>query len=225
MVKRKDVLTAILKSLLAGAETSALIKISATFIAEIASLSKDKRDALDATPSSKQFEELLTQSELSTTNAALAAVGTEQIKKLVSKLNKLSDEKLNALTELTQQLYEEALSELHDIRADTKEIKGDVKEVIKKLDQSKNAPKPRSINSKIQNLPYPSIGDLFKGRDEDFEKLKDQLGDKSQATNRLDKAEPLYRRALKIFEDSLGAEHPTTVTVRNNLERFRDRGN
>ena len=41
-----------------------------------------------------------------------------------------------------------------------------------------------------------------------------------KATNRLDEAEPLMRRAVEIFEDSLGAEHPSTVTVRGNLERF-----
>jgi hypothetical protein len=37
------------------------------------------------------------------------------------------------------------------------------------------------------------------------------------ATNRLSEAEPLYRRALAIFEKSYGPEHPSTVTVRNNL--------
>lgn len=44
-------------------------------------------------------------------------------------------------------------------------------------------------------------------------------------TNRLDEGEPLMRRALAIFEKSLGAEHPSTVTVRRNLERFRDKDN
>lgn len=105
MAKRKDILNAALKALLAGAEVSALLKIPITFISELASLSKDKRDTLDTTLPSEQFEELLTQSELSTTNAALAAAGTEQIKKLVSELNKLSDEKLNDLTELIQEKY------------------------------------------------------------------------------------------------------------------------
>jgi len=40
----------------------------------------------------------------------------------------------------------------------------------------------------------------------------------SKATNRLSEAEPMYRRALKIFEDSLGRDHPTTQTIRNNLQ-------
>ena len=181
MAKGKTILNAALKALLAGLETSAWVKIPATFISEIASLPKDKRDALDATPSSKQFEELLTQSELSTTNAALAAVGTEQIKKLVSELNKLSNDKLNTLTELTQQQYKEALSELHDIHADTEEIKGDVKEVIKKLDQLKITDERRPIDSIIQNLPYTSIGNLFKGRGDVLQRLKDDL-DKDKAT-------------------------------------------
>jgi len=34
----------------------------------------------------------------------------------------------------------------------------------------------------------------------------------------LSQAEPLIRRALKIFEDSLGPDHPKTQTVRKNLE-------
>ena len=38
-----------------------------------------------------------------------------------------------------------------------------------------------------------------------------------QATNRLAEAEPLMRRALAIFETSLGPDHPNTVTARNNL--------
>ncbi len=42
------------------------------------------------------------------------------------------------------------------------------------------------------------------------------------ATNRLNEAEPLYRRALKIMEASFGPEHPLAVTARENLEIFRD---
>ncbi len=37
-------------------------------------------------------------------------------------------------------------------------------------------------------------------------------------TNRLAEAEPLMRRALDIFEASLGPEHPRTCTARENLE-------
>jgi len=39
--------------------------------------------------------------------------------------------------------------------------------------------------------------------------------------NRLDKAEPLMRRALEIFEKSLGPDHPRTQTVRENLEALK----
>jgi thioredoxin-like negative regulator of GroEL len=38
-----------------------------------------------------------------------------------------------------------------------------------------------------------------------------------KATNRSNEAEPLMRRALMIFEKSLGRDHPSTVTVRGNL--------
>jgi hypothetical protein len=44
------------------------------------------------------------------------------------------------------------------------------------------------------------------------------LGRLLQDTNRLTEAEPLMRRAVKIWEDSLGPEHPRSVTGRRNLE-------
>ncbi|MDS4013167.1 MAG: hypothetical protein RKP46_02290, partial [Candidatus Accumulibacter sp.] len=37
-----------------------------------------------------------------------------------------------------------------------------------------------------------------------------------QATNRLSEAEPLQRRALRIFSVSLGSEHPHTQIAREN---------
>ncbi|MHC4336737.1 MAG: toll/interleukin-1 receptor domain-containing protein, partial [Planctomycetota bacterium] len=56
----------------------------------------------------------------------------------------------------------------------------------------KVATKPSHIN----NIPFKSIGDLFKGRGKDFDKLKDQLGDKSQATaitqEQKDRPEAIY---------------------------------
>ena len=41
-------------------------------------------------------------------------------------------------------------------------------------------------------------------------------------TNRLKEAEPLMERALRIFEDSLGPDHPNAQTVRKNLEILRE---
>ena len=79
MENRQGLLNAALKALLAGAETSTWVKIPATFIAELASLPKDQRQALDPTLPDDQFQQLLTQSKLSTGNAALAAA--QQIKK------------------------------------------------------------------------------------------------------------------------------------------------
>ncbi len=38
-----------------------------------------------------------------------------------------------------------------------------------------------------------------------------------QAQGKHEEAEPLHRRALKIFEEILGYDHPHTKTVRNNL--------
>jgi hypothetical protein len=39
-----------------------------------------------------------------------------------------------------------------------------------------------------------------------------------QSKGNLDAAEPLYRRALAIDEKALGPDHPTTKTIRNNLD-------
>jgi len=42
------------------------------------------------------------------------------------------------------------------------------------------------------------------------------------ATNRLDLAEPLARRAYDIMKTSLGEEHPKTRTVLGNLKGIRE---
>ncbi len=83
--KRKGTLNAALKALLAGAETSALIKIPATFISELAALPDEEQKALAELPQ-EQFNALLLQSELATINAAEAAVGTKQSKALIKEL-------------------------------------------------------------------------------------------------------------------------------------------
>ena len=91
--KRKGILNSGLKALLAGAETSAAIKIPATFISELAGLPDDKQKVL-AELSQEQFNQLLTQSELATINAADAAVSTKQnqalIRLLLEKVDRLS---------------------------------------------------------------------------------------------------------------------------------------
>jgi tetratricopeptide (TPR) repeat protein len=131
-VKRKDVLVALLKGLIAGAETSALGKIVTTFIAELASMSEDKEEALDALPE-EDFNELLMQSRMATINSASAAAGTEQIKEKIEELSRKFDEVIN-----------------RDIR--------------------------KSERLQIHNLPYKSIGGLFKGREVALGKLEEELG-------------------------------------------------
>ena len=39
-----------------------------------------------------------------------------------------------------------------------------------------------------------------------------------EAQGKYAEAEPLFRRAVEIFEKSLGADHPNTQTVRKNYE-------
>ncbi len=70
--KRKGTLNVALKALLAGAQTSALIKIPATFISELAALPDDEQKVL-VELSQGQFNALLTQSELAAINAADSA--------------------------------------------------------------------------------------------------------------------------------------------------------
>ena len=106
MENRPAILNAALKALLAGAETSACLKIPATFIAELAGMSKDQRQTLDPTLPDDRFQQLLTQSELSTGNAALAAVGAQQLKKMIANSFNLTKNQLKNLTTLTQQELE-----------------------------------------------------------------------------------------------------------------------
>ena len=42
-----------------------------------------------------------------------------------------------------------------------------------------------------------------------------------KAANHLSEAEQMYRQALKILEDSLGPDHPDTITVRNNIQNLK----
>ena len=59
-----------------------------------------------------------------------------------------------------------------------------------------------------------SYGDQHPNVARDFNNLARLL----QATNRLTEAEPLMRLALAIFVASLGADHPNSKVVRENLE-------
>jgi hypothetical protein len=85
MAKRKDILNAALKALIAGAETSAAIKIPAAFISELASLSADQQEKL-GTITQDKFNELINHIDLATLNSAISAVNTEQIKTQVKEL-------------------------------------------------------------------------------------------------------------------------------------------
>jgi hypothetical protein len=139
MVKRENILNSALKALLAGVETSAAVKIPATFISELASLPKDQRETLGKTPSIEEFETLLMQAELATINAALATVGTDQIKKMVSKLNTLSDDKINYLTALTQNEFDEIVGKLDAIYTITRKTEKTVDEIAENMVKDKKS--------------------------------------------------------------------------------------
>ncbi len=52
-------------------------------------------------------------------------------------------------------------------------------------------------------------------------RLMNELSVYFDARARFSEAEPLMRRALEIFEKSLGPDHPNTQTVRGNLESLK----
>jgi tetratricopeptide (TPR) repeat protein len=131
MAKRKGILNSALKALLAGVETSAAVKIPATFIAELASLPDEKQKVL-AELSQEQFNALLTQSQLAAINAASSA-------------------------------------------ADAKQIKSLIKELMEKVDRALADDSSRPNVLPNQNLPYPSLGRFFKGRDHILATLRKQL--------------------------------------------------
>jgi tetratricopeptide (TPR) repeat protein len=43
-----------------------------------------------------------------------------------------------------------------------------------------------------------------------------------RAQGKYDQAEPLYRRAIEIFQTKLGLDHPDTVTVRESYDRLQE---
>ncbi|MHC4212298.1 MAG: tetratricopeptide repeat protein [Planctomycetota bacterium] len=156
--KRKNLLNAALKALLAGAETSAAIKIPATFISELASLNKDTQQSL-ATLSQQQFNELLIQSELATINAASAAADTKtikgdtkEIKEIVKKLVAKSDE-LSA--GIDGDLVLKQLVSVSKEAGQSEEIIKNQQETIRELEQQL-AQSQIMAQSDQQQLPQPS---------------------------------------------------------------------
>ena len=66
-----------------------------------------------------------------------------------------------------------------------------------------------SINERIYGADHPEVAtDL------------NNLAALYASQGRYSKAEPLYLRSLQICEQRLGVEHPSTVTVRQNYDRF-----
>ncbi len=129
MANNKQILNAILKALLAGANTSAWVKIPATLIVEIAAIPKEKREVLVDTSKTQQFKELLDQEKISSLNSAYAAANTEQIKTLLCNLNKLSIDQTNELTHLTQDLFNELIESIDGIGTTAKKTNALVKEI------------------------------------------------------------------------------------------------
>ena len=61
------------------------------------------------------------------------------------------------------------------------------------------------IDEKCYGAEHPNVGIRL-----------NNLAELLQATNRQTEAEPLMRRALAIFVNRLGDDHPNSVVVRNN---------
>ena len=82
--KRKHVLNAALKALIAGAETSTGIKIATTFISELAALPEDKQKELGGL-SQEQFNQWVTESDVATAEV------TEETRDIVKEISKKVD--------------------------------------------------------------------------------------------------------------------------------------
>ena len=198
MAERKDILVAILKALLAGLETSVFVKIPATFIAELAASDKGKVKELGEA-SGEVFEELLTQMELATTNAAVAAVGNEQIKKLISNFTALTDAKLQSLTKLTQEEFENTNTKLDTIVETTSETNANVKKILALLEPDTPRIEKKDILEILHAMNDGSEGfaNAIKRFDEegDFELAKDLLMSKSlrlQLTEQIEDPESVF---------------------------------
>ena len=126
----------VLKAIIAGYDDlldekyiRALLKIPATFVAELAGMDTDKLKSIRQLDK-ERFEEMMQQSELATWNAAKAASNTTQLLELVQKLSYLGGEYLKALQTLNDQQWHESInSKLDSIKADTTRLKDDHSEL------------------------------------------------------------------------------------------------
>jgi tetratricopeptide (TPR) repeat protein len=192
----KNITVAGLKAVVAGLEGMPLVKGTLTFFAELAGMTKDKREKLEQAQSQEQLKELLTQAELATYNTALAAAGAEQMKTLIANFKHLDKKHLEALSKLIADDLHDLRDDLHNhgiIIDDTNKI---VRTTSRKIDKVQTSvddlhekvdklqpPVPNDKVSKpIQNIPSNSLGNLFKGRQDDFNKLIEQINDPSNTT-------------------------------------------
>ncbi len=86
---RKDVLVAALEALIAGFETNAFVKAGATFVAKLGGRIKDLPDdewAALATAKPREIQDALTQLNIISGNAALAATGVKRVEDLCTPL-------------------------------------------------------------------------------------------------------------------------------------------
>ena len=180
MTSRKNVLTAALKALLAGVETVPLLKIGGTFIAELASMSKDEKGKLDTSLPDEQFDKLMAHSILATSNATLAGVDTLQIKTMVQNSYDLIPEQLVALAGLQLHEFEDIASGIQSLKEDHGRIEEKVDKLITTVNEKHpSTPLPKAPVGSIQNIPYSPLGGLFKGREDDWGRLLEQMEDRS----------------------------------------------
>lgn len=100
----------------------------------------------------------------------------------------LPDDKQKVLAELSQEQFNALLtqSELATLNAaeaaaGTKQIKALIEKLSAKVDKLATIDIREKEVTLIHNLPYPSIGDLFKGRDDVLKELKSRLDDNKPA--------------------------------------------
>ena len=165
MANPKDILNAILKSLIAGFETSALVKVPATFISQLASLPIDEKEKL-AKLDQDQFTTLMEQLDLVADNTEVTVKQNkallEQLLRMVENLQNISQSTTNVTG------IGNVIASAPGATATAGDIHVHKHTHIHPAEHTEDKPT-------IQNLPYPSIGDLFRGRGHILRSLKNRL--------------------------------------------------
>ena len=145
-------------------------------------MSKKQKQEVFAPPADKELTDTLAQIQI---GASIAVQNTDTLKKMVRKsYQTLNEDILNNSVLLNQidlsvRKYSQQLDSIDHITQDNSQM---LKQLIDHIIKSNPIIQQEIRNTPIQNIPYTSLGDLFKGRDQDLKKLVAQIDDPSNTT-------------------------------------------